>query len=158
MQEQFRFNGDYNDKAQVEPYLEAFSAIRKEITNAGQYPYNASFKGRIAGLNPATSKDEDTAIYMLQCLFDIRAEQQQIADLKAEGYRPLETLADRSRFSRVVVYRAGHFVGGTGWIATYDNVRILTDENHRPLGLLEKGKRTHARSLHGCQVLAKAGA
>lgn len=150
----FAFNGNYKDHEQVAPFLAAFTRTHDEIEASGKYTYNDSFKGRIEALNPATSKDEDTAIYLLQSLLDITREQQCIAALKAEGYREIQSLPARVRFDRVVVYRAGHFVGGTGWIATYDNVRIIPDAEGKPYALLEKGKKTNGRLLGGCQVLA----
>lgn len=93
----------------------------------------------------------------MQNLLDITREQQRIAALRAEGYREIQSLHARARFDRVVVYRAGHFVGGTGWIATYDNARVIPDAEGRPYALLEKGKRINGRSLIGCQVLARIG-
>jgi len=150
----FQFNGEYHDQAQVAAYLDAFSIIHAEITASGQYTYNSSFRGRIAGLDAATSKDEDTAIYMLQCLHAVRAEHRHIEELAANGYRDVVSLPQCTRFSSVVVYRARHFVGGTGWTAEYSDARIIPDATGAPYALMEKGKRKYGRPLNGCRVLA----
>ena len=151
----FQFNGNYRDQEQVAPYLDAFSVVHAEIAASGQYTYNSLFKGRIAGLDAATSKDEDTAIYMLQCMHAIRAEHQVIEQLRADGYRDVAALPKSTRFRSVVVYRAGHFVGGTGWTAKYTDVRIVPDAEGVPYGLIEKGKRKYGHALTGARVLAR---
>lgn len=61
----FKFNGDYQDLTQVYPFFADFKKEYQKLKTAGQYPYNSSFKGKIAGIQGA---DEDTAIYLLQGL------------------------------------------------------------------------------------------
>lgn len=137
----FTFNGNYDDKAQIEPFYDAYLAVYDEIRAAGRYPYNDSFKGRIAGLDAATSKDEDSAIYMLQTLRDIKAMNSDLEGWRALG--AVDVVADElsasakpTAFKALIAY--GFYVGGTG-LKVYENVR-LRRVGHG-LQVIEKGKR-----------------
>ena len=46
----FFFNGDFQDLAQVAPFLPAFEARLAELEAAGEYRYNDAFKGCIPGI------------------------------------------------------------------------------------------------------------
>lgn len=152
----FKFDGDYKNKEQVAPFLDAFSAVYAEIAAGGDYTYNASFKGRIAGLDPATDKDEDTAIYMLQCMHAIREENRNLERLLADGYKNVVSLPIQKRFASIVVYHAGHFTGGTGYTQYFTNARIIPDAEGKPRMLMEKGKRRYGHPLAGRRVLVRS--
>jgi hypothetical protein len=61
----FKFNKNYKDTEQVRKFFEEFKAEYKKIKEAGEYPYNDRFKGKIKGIE---GEDEDRAIYLLQHL------------------------------------------------------------------------------------------
>ena len=110
----FVFDRDYKNTEQVRPYLADFLAVKRELTAAGKYPYNDSFKGKIPGLAGSTDKNEDTGIYLLQTLADlddIRARAQ--AAIEAGAYRLAERLPAPAE--RGTLIRSGWYMGGTGW-------------------------------------------
>lgn len=119
----FVWNRCYDDHEQVRPYMEQFLAIHSEITAAGAYPYNDSFKGRIDGV--AGSANEDTAIYMLQNLKSLDELDGQVADFIADGGCTLaDSGLEEDRIYRGTVVRYGFYVGGSGW-QQHDAVRFL---------------------------------
>lgn len=107
------FNKDYGDLGQVEEFWPAYLAVYEELQAAGAYPYNDSFKGRVAGLD---GPREDTAIYLLQKLRAVRELAGQVAAYRADGWRDVEAGevdAGPVRFAGVAEY--AHCMGGTGW-------------------------------------------
>lgn len=146
----FVFNKNYKDREQIAEFIDGYMAVYNELTAAGQYPYNNSFKGRIPGLAGATDKDEDSAIYMLQTERDLRAMEAKLARYLADGWEPLtEQPAESVKVKGVVEY--GFYVGGTGW-REWTDPRILPF--HSSTAVLPKGKRTNGHML-GSKVLVK---
>ncbi len=144
----FTFNKNYHDKEQIREWMPAFTALRQGMEAAGKYPYNDCFKGKIAGIE---GKHEDTAIYMMQCQYSIEREQEKMAKLRAE-MQPLPPLDGPTKFSRVVAYVAGHYVGGTGNFMSWDDARIIPKDG-KPFAVLPKGKRTKGYRIAGAEVL-----
>lgn len=134
------FNGDYQDLAQIIPFIEAYWRIYEQLKVAGQYPYNASFEGRIPGLQEALPHEE-TPIYLLQQLRNLVEGHERLGQALKAGYRRLTELAARERFASVVVFDQFYAT------QRYEDARIIPDEQHHPGGLLEKGKRTRGRRL-----------
>jgi hypothetical protein len=145
----FTFNKNYHDKEQIMPWLPEFTALRDGMEANGKYPYNDCFKGKIPGIE---GPHEDTAIYMLQCQYSIEREKRKMATLRAE-MQPLTKLDAPTKFSRVVVYKAGHFVGGTGSFMSLDEARVIPNKDGRPLAVLPKGKRVNGYRVEGAEVL-----
>lgn len=112
MTDTFVWDKNYKNTEQMRPYLADFLAIKKELTDAGKYPYNDSFKGRIPGL--AGSLNEDTGIYLLQTLADLERLRARTADVLARGgYRLTDRLP--SETERGTLIHTGGYMGGTGW-------------------------------------------
>jgi hypothetical protein len=93
------FNGHYNDLAQIIPFVEAYWTIYEELKDAGQYPYNASFEGRIPGLEDSLPQEE-TPIYLLQQLRNLVEGHERLAETLDGGYRRLEPSSPRWSASR----------------------------------------------------------
>ena len=147
----FVFDKNYNNKEQVREWLPAFSEIREEMTARQEYPYNDSFVGAIPGL---AGPNEVTGIYLLQCLYTIEEEQRRVAALYADGFKLLELLSARKRFSHVAIWREGHYVGGTGKLNVYDDARVEPNVFGKPRAVLPKGKR-NGYLVESAQVLVK---
>lgn len=146
----FTFNNNYKDKEQVRQFMPRFIELREAMAAAGQYPYNSCFVGKIPG---AEGPNEETAIYLLQCLYSIEAEQRAMAQLRTE-LEPLTELAETQKFSRIVAYEAGHYVGGTGRRQSFEDARIVPRDG-KPYVVLPKGKRTKGYRIAGAEVLVK---
>ena len=145
----FQFNGNRSDKEQVRPYLAQYAELR-----AAGLSYNADFVGKIDGV--AGSEHEDTAIYMLSCLWHVEGERETINATLSDGYQLIKAGKPnaRSRYSRVLVYRPGHYVGGTGLINRYEDARVAFDTDGQPLAVIRKG-RHNGYSVRGAEVYAK---
>lgn len=150
---QWRFDRDYSNHAQVEPFLPAFLVVHAEIVAAGEYPYDDSFKGRVPGIE---GPDEVTAIYMLQTLKRLQAIETLVDEYLANGFTMIETLAETTRFATIVNY--GFYVGGTGWKEWHEARLVPHEKTHRPFAVLPKGRRTRGPLISGGKVLAKATA
>lgn len=140
----FVFDKDYRNDEQVRPYMADFLRVHDEIEAAGQYPYNDSFKGRIPSLAGTDSKNEDTAIYMLQNLRRLDIEAATRAEFVEAGGRKVtaDDIAPGQTLRGTVVH-SGFYVGGTGWEVHEDvrlRVRVYPNGN-RSLEFVEKGKR-----------------
>lgn len=129
------FNGDYDDLAQIIPFIEPYWTIFEQIKAAGKYPYNSSFEGRIPGLEDALPREE-TPIYLLQQLRGLVEGHERLAQVLDAGYRRLTELATRERFSSVVVFDQFYAT------QRFADARVIPDEQHRASGVLPKGKRT----------------
>jgi hypothetical protein len=134
------FNGDYDDLAQVIPFIESYWAVYEEIKAAGRYPYNADFEGRIAGLEDSLPREE-TPIYLLQQLRGLVEGHERLAEVLDSGYRRLTKLASRERFAGVVVFDRFYAT------RRLEDARVIPDEQRRPSGVLPKGKRTRGLRL-----------
>jgi hypothetical protein len=134
------FNGDYRDLAQIIPFIEPYWTIYEQLKAAGQYPYNASFEGRIPGLEDALPREE-TPIYLLQELRRIVEGHERLAQVLADGYRRLIELATRELFSSVIVFDCFYTH------QRFENARVIPDEQHRPSCVLPKGKRIFGRRI-----------
>jgi len=145
---EWRFNRQYGDLAQVEQFLPAFLVVLAEIETAGQYRYNASFKGRIPGIEGAC---EDTAIYLLQGLEAQRRQDERVAQLVAAGYEHLTQLSETRKYSHVVLYPRSRM--GGAW-AEYRDARLVTNGS-RPYAVLPKGRRTNGHLVSGRAVLVR---
>jgi hypothetical protein len=136
----FRFDRNYDNKDQVAEFLPEFLAVHAEITDAGEYPYNDSFKGRIPGIE---GPDEDTAIYLLQTLKSLRELDALVAERLAEGYEHITALDGITKFRVVVHY--GFYMGGTGW-QQWPDARLVPPgaaRYPRSWSVLPKGRRTN---------------
>ncbi len=115
--EPFVWDNDYDNYEQVRPYFAEYQQVRDELTEAGKYPYNDSFKGRIPALAAASDSHEDTAIYMLQQMRS-RDEMHQNRDaFIADGGYDVEEVIGEQR-GDLATY--GYYVGGTGWSVITD--------------------------------------
>lgn len=165
----FVFNGDYNDIEQVAEYLPAFEAVLAELTAAGQYRYNDSFKGRIpaiantASRGPNVGTHEDAAIYLLQKLERARRQGERVAELLAQGYEHVEYLDRETRFRHVIFY-SDPYRSFCGEWQEWRDARLVPED--RPMregesgnfiaAVLPKGKRTHGHRRDGRRVLVLA--
>ena len=136
------------DPEQVRDLQPAYSARRADLEAAGLYTYNDSFKGHL-GVEFASDRDEDFAIYSLQKLHDLDDMARKVEAFKAEGGEVIETLEGIKRFRKVA--RFGWYVGGTGW-QVFEDVRVVP-RHGRPDVAIPKGKRTHGYDLSGGTVL-----
>lgn len=142
----FRWNGDYDDFAQVEPFYPAFVRRLRELEAGGQYRFNDSFKGHVGVDGP----DEDTAIYLLQGLERQRQLDVRIAQRLADGHEWIDALDTTVKCHHVALVPTGHM--GGEW-ATYNDARIVPDDG-KPYAVLPKGKRTNGHAILGRRVLA----
>lgn len=143
-----------NDRdALVRPFYDDYLRVRAELAAAGRaderIAYNDDFRGRIPGIDPATTgttpKDEETAIYLLQNLHTRERERAMLNEFIARGAVPL----DREDVPEIGHLRgdvaiAGWYSGGTGFRILSD-VRVL--RHGRSLAALPKGKRTNGYRL-----------
>lgn len=143
----FKWNGDHGDKEQVRPYLARYAKLREEGLS-----YNDDFKGKIPGV--AGSPDEDRAIYDLSCLWRIEQEKARVAAALANGFIPIVSGVGRQRFGKVITYKPGHYVGGTGLIKEYEAARVMFDAEGKPFAVIPKGKRNGYDARH-VQVFAR---
>jgi hypothetical protein len=150
----FTFNGDYTDHEQVREFLPAFRELREGMRERGEFPYNDAFLGLIPGL---AGTDEGRAIYLLQGLARIEAEAVEVAQLRAEGFRELSDLDETRRYPRVVVWREGYYVGGSGRLDRFEDARVVPREG-RPFAILPKGKRTRGHGVGSGVVLVHEAA
>jgi hypothetical protein len=107
------FNRDYHDLDQVAEFYPAYLKILAELTAAGLYPYNDSFKGRIPGIEGPC---EDTAIYLLQSTRSVRETEATVVAHREAGWRDLkpgELDNGPIRYAGIAEY--GFYMGGTGW-------------------------------------------
>lgn len=139
------WNRDYKDLSQVEPFWPSYAEVLAELEEAGQYPYNDSFTGRIPGIE---GPDEHRAIYMLQTLRDVRAMEAKVAERREQGWVDV-TRADLTstpkRFAKVAAY--GYYMGGTGFqewedarLHLYGTSVILLPKRARTRGLTVLGR------------------
>lgn len=140
----FVFDRNYDNHEQVRPYMDDFNRVHDEIVASGRYAYNDSFKGRIPSLAGTDSKNEDTAIYMMQNLRQLDIEDAKRQEFIESGGRKV-TVDDLTPGLelRGTVVRSGFYMGGTGW-EEHENVRLRrhTYPNGRTeLVYVEKGKR-----------------
>ena len=145
----FRWNKEYEDYEQVAHLLPAFRARLAELTEAGQYRYNDSFKGHIPG---AEGPNEDTAIYLLQRLDREREQELRVARLLLDGYTDVDALDKDTRYSHIVIFTHGRTFKGE-W-QEWREAR-LTPRDGRPYAVIPKGKRTHGHLISGRRVLVK---
>jgi hypothetical protein len=146
----FVFNGDYQDLAQIIPFIEDYWTIYQGLKAAGKRPYNDSFTGRIPGLADALPREE-TPIYLLQQLRGLVEGHDLLAEVLEEGYERLTELAVQERFAGVVVFDQFYRP------QRYDQARVAPDEQHKPSHLLPKGRRTRGRRLESLdQVYVRA--
>ncbi len=134
------FNGDHHDLAQIIPFIDAYWTVYTEIKTAGGYPYNASFEGRIPGLRDALPQEE-TPIYLLQQLRKLVEGHDRLAEILSLGYRRLTELADRERFSEVVIFDRFYA------IRRLRDARVVPDDQHRPAAVLPKGSCTRGHRI-----------
>jgi hypothetical protein len=138
----FTLNKNYHDLEQVAEWLPAFSAVRDQITAAGRYPYNDSFKSRVPGI---TGPCEDTAIDLLQGLYRQREQTARVQRALAEGFEPIESVSGVERLAPVIVYHPDR----SGEWREYVDARLVREHNPGQAAvigpvhaLLPKGKRT----------------
>jgi hypothetical protein len=115
--------------------------------DAGNYPYNDSFKGHIPGIEGPC---EDNAIYLLQTLRELDELAIQVDDALRDGCKPITEIDHTIKCETVIFY--GFYMGGTGW-KEWHNVRLVPGLTG--LAVLPKGARTRGFNLFGGKVLAK---
>lgn len=140
------FNGKYEDYSQVAAYLPRFREVLAELTARGEYRYNSSFKGRIAGIE---GPGEDTAIYMLQGLEHKEAQDAKVETLLAADHAWLDSAEGTTKFKHVVLVPMSRM--GGAW-AEFRDARVIA-RNGEPHAVLPKGKRTHGHLILGRRVL-----
>lgn len=159
MSDAFTFDRNYHNLEQVVEWLPAFNAIRKELADAGQYPYNDSFKGRIPGV---AGPCEDTAIYLLQNLYRARENALRVAAALAEGFEPIEHVEHVEKFSGVIVYDDQDRMRGPIW-QEWQDARLVPDEVGSPRAaatggiraVLPRGRRAYGTLINGRKVMVR---
>lgn len=147
----FVFDRDYGNYEQVRPYFAEYCAVLAELENAGQYPYNNSFKGRVPSLAGASDKDEDTAIYMLQSMHSRDDMDRKVAQFAADGGYDVEELDGSERRGTIAKY--GFYVGGTGW-EVLEDVRVKRQGNRT---LYKRPRQREWRVLDSSRALFQEG-
>jgi hypothetical protein len=148
------WNKDYKDLGQVAEFYPAYLVVYEELRAAGQYPFNASFKGRIPGIE---GDREDTAIYLLQNLRRLHEVEAMLTEHRAAGWRdvrPAELDGSPVRYAGVIEYAiydsgahcAGSTAGGTGW-REWQNARLT--RYHSSVMVLPARKRTNGHLVAG---------
>lgn len=132
----FEWDGHYDNLEQVRPYLEQFEELKRELQEAGHYPYNDSFVGKIDGL--ADSEREDTGIYLLQRLSREEARQRQLDEARAQGFEDL-TARPPSQYEYV-----GH--GGEQRQERFAEIIVSTEHSTQRY---RKGRVVFSRKLDG---------
>lgn len=141
------FNRNYKDLDQVAEFFDAYMAVFRELEAAGEYPYNASFEGRIPGIE---GPGEETAVYLLQHTRHMRDYRAKVDAYRADGFEPLDVFPETAtRFAGVVHYG---WRNGEDGIDEWSDARLLTFQGQRVV--LPKGRRTNGFSLSG-KVLVK---
>lgn len=138
------FNKDYNDLGQVQDFYAGYLAARLQLTSAGQYPYNDSFRGRIPGI---VGPDEDTAIYLLQTLRKVREMERQVTARREAGWRdftPAELDSGPVRYAGIAEY--GWYMGGDGF-REWGNARLA--RYGRSVMVLPGRRRTNGHLISG---------
>lgn len=157
---EWRDNWDGQVSALAEQHYDAYAAVLAEMTEAGEYPYNDSFRGRIGDLDQYTDKRpgvygtmQDAVIYEMQRMRDDKAMHAQVDAFVAEGAEPIGKLDGPTRYSKVMCY--GFYSGGGG-VQTFEDVRVVPNADGTPYAVLEKGKRTNGKMLQGTVIGVRA--
>ncbi len=157
--EPFTWNGNYKDYSQVERFYPRYCEVRTELDSAGEYPYDACFKGRIPGIE---GEREDTAIYLLQGLHRMRGFETKVSELLQHGYEEISALEKTTRFADVVLCPRGNHDGP--W-AEFPGARVIPETNERQREytgalrtVMPKGARTRGTFINGRRVLVKRAA
>ncbi len=120
-------------------------AFRRALEQLDGYRYNAAFVGKIDGMDAASPRDEETAIYLLQTLESDTTRDERISELLAAGWQEVTAAnADHwlaNRPASVIVASAGN------WIEI-DAGRLVIGPGGDVTGVLPKGKRTHGVQVH----------
>lgn len=146
----FVWDKNYDNHDQVEPFYADYLKVYEELTAAGQYPYNDSFKGRIPGIE---GPNEDTAIYMLQNLRSLKDMEAKVTAALEDGFVELAEWPEpgtQTKYATIVAY--GFYSGGTGWYEWHAG-RLMV--HNRSLVVIPKGRRTRGNIVTG-KVLVKA--
>lgn len=146
----FVFDGDYGNREQVRPYIDSYKTVRAALDAAHQYPYNDLFKGRIAGIQGGS---EDTAIYMLQTMYQRDLDMQRVAEFSGTPVSELDAEWAPGEMRRGTVMRYGWYMGGTG-VEVIENVRVTRFRSKEYL-VVRKGKR-NGRFMGAEQLMFKA--
>lgn len=149
----FVFDKDYDNLAQVAHLYEAYIARYRELQQAGTYPYNDLFKGRIEGL-VAEDRDEDTAIYLLQVTRRVREYEAEVQTLRDEGYWGPTVPSRGTHLTKcasvaIVSREYKHY----GTIRVFEGGRLYSEDG-RITAVLPKGTRKHGHAVRdGAYVL-----
>jgi hypothetical protein len=133
----FVFDRDYENTEQVRPYLNDFMVLK----NAGTF-YNSDFKGKIPGLATTDSKNEDTAIYLLQTLAELERLRERTATFIATGGYRLTNCTPKPTERGTLVY-TGFYCGGTGWSESQNVVVTIEGNTVRFKAPRQRNWRTH---------------
>lgn len=142
--EAFDFNGDYKDASQVKHLYDEYCVVFERVRRGDRdFAYNDDFKGEIYGLAGADSKNEDTAIYLLQGLRGTVRGAERVAALRGEGFMRIESMPDgQHRFDEIAI------VDCFDSIKRYPSSRLIVEDG-RVRGVLPKGRRTRGRVFSG---------
>lgn len=141
---------DYDAQfAAVEQFYDEYLVVRAEAIASHGYAYNADFEGKIPGL---AGPHESRGIFELQCLHAVKQQDLEMEQVRLDHDRVGVLLGGTHRADSVVLFTPRHYVGGTGLIRRYEDVRILVDVHGRPYALLPPRKRTHGFPVGGDRV------
>jgi hypothetical protein len=113
MTDNFVFDGDYKNLDQVLPFYPAYIDRYDLFKAQGQYPYNDLFRKGVVK-DPASRKDEDAGIYLLQTLRAQLELADRVVQAKTDGYYELDTIpTDWTKYAGIIHY--GFYTNGTGW-------------------------------------------
>jgi hypothetical protein len=143
----FEFDKNYDNYAQVHPFMGDYMRLFEELAAAGKYPYNDLFKGTIAGIEGPC---ENTAIYLTQgqrSRYELEARLAEMRGMKVISAPPAETT------KYALIAHVGFYMGGTGY-KEWMGARLVNYNGS--FAVLPKGKRTRGEILLGGKVLVLA--
>lgn len=146
----FIFDKDYRNLNQVAHLWDTYESRHQELVAAGRYPYNADFKGKIAGL-VADDKNEDTAIYLLQTMRHIREFDAEVQALKDAGYAEPDVKprgVTETKYTSVAFIRRNYYGGRSGTVTILSSARVIAREGVVD-SVLPKGARTRGYVVGG---------
>lgn len=151
----FVFNKDFDDLDQVAHLWPTYTARYRELTEAGQYPYDDLFKGHFGAL-VADGKNEDAAIYLLQVTRHVREYEARVRALREGGYTEPEqaTKARNAKYASVAMVGREYHSGRYGDIRILEGARLVYQDGH-VIAVLPKGKRTRGHRVRTGYVLVK---
>lgn len=143
------FNHDYNDLAQVIPFIDSYYEIYDDLIEREKYPYNSDFEGKIDGITGLDK--EETPIYLLQKLRHLVDGHDRLAEYLDQGYKRVTELpVKRSApgVSPAAVKFASIVVFNEHWQPTrYEKARLVPNDGGSIYALLPYRKSNHGRLI-----------